>query len=158
MHWIRRKFSGRSYWFDKQDEPILELYKWYSDSHGYLYTPKGPNADVVRYHRLILQPPSNMIVDHINRQVTDNRRCNLRIGTKSQNQGNIGLSRHNRSGFKGVGFDKANDRWHAKISINNKTQSLGRFLLKEDAARAYDKAALQYHGEFASLNFPGGVL
>lgn len=96
----------------------------------------------------------SMDVDHINHNSLDNRRENLRSATRTQNMANIALRRGNRAGFKGVNFHKQTKKWHARISLDHKTLSLGVHVSPEDAARAYDVAARQLFGEYACLNFP----
>jgi hypothetical protein len=97
-------------------------------------------------------------VDHKNREETlDNRRSNLRITTK-QNAQNIGITKRNTSGFKGVVLEPAgsNERttngWRARIRVGHKLINIGTYSTPEKAARAYDKAALKYHGSFACTN------
>jgi hypothetical protein len=91
-------------------------------------------------------------IDHRNQIKTDNRIDNLREATSSQNKGNIGLLRSNTSGFRGVSFNARRQKWHAQIKINGKQTYIGAFDLPEDAAKAYNAAALLYFGEFAYLN------
>jgi hypothetical protein len=92
-------------------------------------------------------------VDHINRDKLDDRWCNLRLATRSQNSANVALRPNSTSGFIGVTFDKARDKWRAQIRIAGRKVNLGRFASAEEAARAYDAAALKEFGEFAELNF-----
>ena len=92
--------------------------------------------------------------DHINGDTLDNQRRNLRPATRSQNGANARISKRNTSGFKGVSWHKQVKKWVAKIRVNRKLLHLGLFVSAEDAARAYDAAALKYFGEFARLNFP----
>jgi hypothetical protein len=93
-------------------------------------------------------------VDHINRNGLDNRRSNLRPATTSQNNANQGRRRDNTSGFKGVSWHASRKRWNARIGFQGKTISLGHYLTREEAARAYDQAAIEMYGEYAVLNFP----
>jgi hypothetical protein len=83
-------------------------------------------------------------IDHINGVKTDNRICNLREATNSQNGKNLGLSKANKSGVKGVSFENYTQRWKASIKVENKTISLGRFNSIEDAAKARQLAEQQY--------------
>ena len=91
-------------------------------------------------------------IDHINRDKTDNRIANLRPATSSQNKGNIGLLASNQSGYRGVSLNRRSQKWHAQIKINGKQTYLGRFDLPEDAAVAYNNAAIAHFGKFAHLN------
>ena len=93
-----------------------------------------------------------MVVDHINSDSLDNRRSNLRVCTVSQNNMNSAIGRNNKSGYKGVSWDKTNKKWRAGIKAKGKSVSLGSFNSKKDAARAYNEAAKKAYGEFAKLN------
>ncbi len=92
--------------------------------------------------------------DHKNGNGHDNSYDNLRPCTRSQNMANSGKRVNNTSGFKGVSWHPQAKKWRAYIKVNGRQISLGLFDLKEDAAKAYDKAAKKYFGEFAVLNFP----
>lgn len=102
-------------------------------------------------HRVIMNAPKGLEVDHINGNKLDNRRDNLRLCTKSENQRNQHTSR-GKSRFKGV-YSKVG-KWQASLTCNSKTVYIGLFSTEEAAARAYDRAALEHFGEFARLNFP----
>jgi HNH endonuclease/AP2 domain len=88
-------------------------------------------------------------LDHINRDRDDNRIENLRLCTHAQNLGNMRARVHK---YKGVTFDKVNNKWRAQITIDYAHVCLGRYLTIEEAALAYNKAAKDYFGEFALLN------
>ena len=92
--------------------------------------------------------PSTQI-DHRNVIRSDNSSSNLREATHAQNCQNSSISRNNSSGFKGVTFSKAANKWAAQISVNRKHIHLGLFLDPADAHLAYKKAATEYFGEFA---------
>ena len=87
-------------------------------------------------------------IDHINGAKNDNRIENLREATRSENSMNIGARRNNRSGYKGVVWNKASKKWQAGASINGKNTYLGLFDNIEDAAAAYERAARPSHGQF----------
>ena len=88
-------------------------------------------------------------VDHINGDKTDNRLCNLREATNTQNCGNMRLRRDNVSGFKGVSYRKRGGRYMARIVIDRKTIYLGTFLTAQEAHAAYLMAAKEHFKEFA---------
>ena len=90
--------------------------------------------------------------DHINGDKLDNRRCNLRPATNQQSGCNRSKQKNNTSGYIGVCWDKQRKKWMAQIKVNRKHIHLGRHDDIEDAARAYNKAAIKYHGKFARLN------
>lgn len=111
------------------------------------------NGKQVYMHRMILDAPAGSDVDHVNRDSLDNRRCNLRIATRRQNNANAVRKIHT-SRFKGVSWQTERQCWACSGSINNKRLHLGRFQNEEDCARAYDSWASKHYGEFARLNFP----
>lgn len=88
-------------------------------------------------------------IDHINGIRDDNRWCNLRLATSSQNGMNTALSSVNTSGIKGVSWDKRNKKWCATIKINRITIWLGRHSSIESAKKAIEMARVHIHGEFA---------
>jgi hypothetical protein len=91
-------------------------------------------------------------IDHINGIRSDNRIANLREASAGQNQHNRGPQWNNKSGFKGVSWNTKRKKWCAQIRFDWTTQFLGYFDDANEAARAYDAAALKLHGEFCTLN------
>ncbi len=133
----------------------LNRYKWYALKNGrtfYAMRHAGmfPFKFLISMHREILCTPENRQTDHINGNGLDNRRCNLRICTWAENQQNRGAARNNVSGYKGVSFQQG--KWIALITKNKETTYIGRYSTPQEAALAYNKAAIKLHGKFAKLN------
>ncbi len=147
--------QGKCAIVDGCDYTYLNQFKWHYVNKGYAQRTIGkhPNRRTIRMHRVILERMGYQDFaesDHINENGLDNRRCNLRPATASQNRCNRGLTKHNTSGYKGVSWDRK--KWHTKIMVNGKPIHLGLFDDIKDAARAYNEAVIKYHGEFAVLN------
>jgi hypothetical protein len=140
---------------DRVDFESLNRHRWSTIPNGYVvrYTTENKKRRTYLLHREVMNAPKGMEVDHINGTLIDNRRCNLRICTPSQNQANqVHLSSDNTSGFLGVFRGKTHGTWIAQVTVRYRRIHLGTFSTKEDAARAYNAAKLQYWGEFAGLN------
>ena len=144
--------DGQHFLFDKEDYEFVRSRRWYLDKQGYAITRM--NHKNYRLTRLLLEVAACSYVDHQNGNPADNRRSNLRIVDPQGNQGNMGISSHNTSGYKGVSFRKDRGLYRSYISVNDKYVHLGHFYSPEEAARAYDEAARFYFGEFACVNFP----
>jgi hypothetical protein len=128
--------------------------------HGYIIV--GYKGGRYAAHRLIwamvhgVDPDGE--IDHINGNRADNRIENLRIVSHHQNQMNMGDSRRNTSGFKGVSYSKSRGGYETRIGIGGGKQKwIGRFATAEEAARAYDAAVIAHRGEFARPNFPAKI-
>lgn len=150
---------------DDKDYDELIKYRWYfvdkpRAKYGYVATDmRNTNNKYktrhVYMHRFLLNPPRNKIVDHINRNGLDNRRANLRICTYTQNNGNFFMGVRNKSGYKGVSWHKATNKWRATLLYKGEQQYLGIYDDKLEAAKAYNEAAIKYFGEFARPNVIG---
>lgn len=134
---------------DSEDVDRINNYKWYV-KYERNNEPYCRNNKIGVIHRFILglQIGDSRVVDHINHNTLDNRKCNLRICSNQENICNSKLSKTNKSGIKGVYWDTDRNKWHAQISINNKTKYLGRFTNMEDAIKARKDAEELYQGEF----------
>ena len=149
---------------DPADYEQLRKYEWFVGKRrnggsfyagAYVTDSKTGKEKIIFMHREIIEVHKKMVVDHINNDGMDNRRANLRRATHSQNMCN----RKKRSGahtsrHKGVYWDKEKRKWIAHIGFMGRNMHLGCFYSEIEAAKARDRAAKKYHGEFAYLNFP----
>jgi hypothetical protein len=135
---------------DDDDLELVSKYAWQAAASGsgvglvYAVTR-------LRMHRLIIQAPSGMMVDHINGDTLDNRRSNLRLCTNAENQQNT-ASRKGSSRFKGVSFNARRKKWYGTFLHMGKFVYCGAWDDEEQCARAVDKKRREVCGDFASLN------
>lgn len=155
-----KKAAGRVALVDLDDYEIVSKYRWFVQErqrpgrmpdgpYAIAHTYRNGKRVTVKMHRLLLDCP---LVDHKDHDGLNNRRGNLRDGTRG-NVHNQRPSGRGSSVYKGVTWNEADKRWRARISPNRVTVYLGSFINEEDAARAYDAAALRLFGEFACVNF-----
>lgn len=141
---------------DAADLPLVGNIKWRAgDSKGKIYAVHGRHQKL-RMHRLIIGAPKGVPVDHANGDTLDNRRCNLRLCTPSQNGANS-VTPRGSSQYRGVRLRRKTGRWIAQINVQNKRIHIGVFPTEREAALAWDAVAHKAFGEFARLNFPGGA-
>lgn len=121
------------------------------DSTGYWRIPyEGRNWLAHRFAWLFAtgDDPGVYTIDHVNRNKADNRFKNLRLATPHQQSGNQPLKANNTSGFRGVSWNKERKKWRAVLNVKDGSKFLGYFAMKEEAAKAYQKAAADHFGEF----------
>jgi hypothetical protein len=142
---------------DDEDYERLADFKWSymktkHSNTGYAVRRERESRQQVLMHREIMSFPVHQ-VDHKNMDGLDNRKVNLRPATGSQNCANQGNRKNNTSGYKGVTWSKSHKKWQAQIRHKYSRIFLGHYSDIEEAARAYDAAAIRLFGEFAKINF-----
>lgn len=126
---------GKTFLVDKEDYERLSKYKWHIINGGYAAThEKGNGKKTLLLHRIILNVPKGKYTDHINGDITDNRKQNLRICTQSENLLNKRNKVISKSGL--VGVYKYNDKWGAEVKRNGIKKYLGTFDTPELASNA----------------------
>ena len=155
--------QGKFALVDDADYEELIKHKWLAcvfDRTSYARRRKRINGKCIAYHmhRLIMNAPDDKHIDHKDGNGLNNQRSNLRICTQAENIRNQGIGKNNTSGYKGVNWCTRNNKWIARVGHKYERVYLGYFTCLIKAAKAYDKVALELHGEFASLNFPKGTL
>ena len=148
--------QGKFALIDNEDYERVSKYKWCINSNGYAvtnYRDSNGEKKAMKMHRFILNlSKGDSFVDHIDTIRINNQKHNLRLASSGQNQHNQKAYKNNKTGFKGVNLHKASGLYRATIKYNCAIINLGYFKCKKEAATAYNKAALHYHGEFARLN------
>lgn len=148
---------------DAADYEWLNQYKWYAqvDKRSRLVYAARVRIErengkarrrIVLMHREIMKPPAGMVIDHINCNGINNRRCNLRTCTRAQNLQYRRPPASGRSRF--IGVRPHGDKWRAVISHKRVKIHLGIFDDDVEAAKVRDRKAVELFGEFARLNFP----
>lgn len=146
--------TNHEFYFDLEDYDKIKNYCWYESQNGYIESRKkeGENYRSVSLHRIVLNEPKCLEVDHIRHDKSDCRKQYLRIVTGSQNSKNKGIRKDNKSGVAGVRYDVETKKWIATIRENNNIHYLGSFSNKEDAVIKRKIAEEKYFGEFSYEN------
>ena len=150
--------QGKVALIDEADLELVSEHKWHAvNGHNTFYAQaKVKRADgswtTILMHRLLLGLTDPKIhADHIDGDGLNNRLANLRACTRAQNMRNTGAYSNNKSGFKGVHWNKQRGKWTAQIKCIGKIKHLGLFATPEEAYSAYCAAAKELHGEFANF-------
>lgn len=162
--------QGKYALVDSEDFEFLNQWKWtYRQGYavrgeyiGRISDERHPSgrqkykSRLIAMHRVIAKTPPQLTTDHINGNKLDNRKENLRNCTKRQNCYNTGTRNPNKdlakSPYVGVHISQSGKRWISHIAPNRKSIHLGTFDTAEEAAEAYNMAALSFYGQFAKLN------
>jgi hypothetical protein len=141
---------------DAQDYYRLAQFNWCANGSDKtkFYAVRKRDGKHIKMHRLIMEAPGHLFVDHIDHNGLNNCRSNLRLCTQTQNNHNATGDKGKSSKYKGVFWHKCLKKWAAKIGLDKKRYKIGYFTDEIAAAKAYDKKAGELHGEFACLNFP----
>ena len=142
-------------------QALIALGKWCLSNSGYAvhyFVDATGKRKMLYMHRVVMQQTlgqpilPGLQVDHINLNRLDNRRENLRLATRSQNQANKGVQTNNSSHYKGVNGNGG--RWEARIRFQGKRFFLGKYDDPRIAALIYDAASRHFYRDFAGCNFP----
>ena len=144
-----------------RDDEHFAQYKWYFNAkRGYVQRDREKDGKITKsfLHREIVEGiigrplKKNEFIDHINGDKLDNRRENLSQPIDASEYKQRTVSRRNQSGYKGVFYNKKRKKWEAQITKNYHQKTIGRYNTPEEAARAYNDAALKLYGEKAYIN------
>lgn len=151
-----KKYGDHHALIDADDFPLVKSYDWYLMicrkviKYAVAKSQAGP---VVILHRIILNAPRGLFVDHKNGNGLDCRRANIRVATRSQNGANrIKRASTSSSKFLGVWMDKRSGLWEACLRLKGKRYRKGGFRTESGAAAEYNRLASLHHGEFAKPN------
>lgn len=156
--------NGYDILIDEEDFNRVGYYYWQAESLGskntrYAFTsiwlPEEKKMKRFSLHRLVINAPSGLWVDHINRNGLDNRKSNLRLVTPAQSACNRGkkiLETSCQTPSRFIGVSRNKGRWRARIKINGQRVNLGQYKTEEEAALAYNEAVLKYNPVYGALN------
>ena len=149
-----RLSQGKFAIVDDEDFDFLNQWKWCAaKNRNTYYAYRADNGKNIYMHRLILNAPAGIEVDHRHGNGLDNRRSEIRLCTHAENQHNYRKQSEATSQYKGITWNKHMKKWRVQIRSDGKHIDLGHFSNQIEAAHAYDEAARKYHGEFANTNF-----
>lgn len=147
--------NGERFYIDKENYDEISKFYWTKMKNGYLYTRH--NKELFYLHRLIMNSElknsdkNENYIDHINHNKLDNRKCNLRVVSKSENQRNR-VPTNNEYNVSGVYYAEGAQKYVARIHVENQKISLGCFEKLEDAIKARKEAEEKYFGEYSYDN------
>lgn len=146
--------QGFSATINSEDYELVSQFKWYASRIKRCVYAKSTSAPKILLHRLILNvTDKNIKIDHVDHNGLNNTRNNLRIASNNQNMYNARKWRiPTSSKYRGVYWCKSRKVWRVEITTNKIKKYLGKYNNEEDAALAYNIAAIDLHGEFANLN------
>ncbi len=135
---------------------LVRQHKWTSCKGKYaMFTDNSSNPrKTVKLHNYIMPPMDGYVVDHINGNGLDCRSVNMRYASCKENCRNKSSKCNSTSCYLGVSIDRSRNQWITSIQVDGQSKHLGRYDDEVEAAIAYDKAAVEYYGQFARLNFP----
>jgi hypothetical protein len=133
--------KGEEFLIDIEDYKEVSKYAWYMDGYGYIAS-SNVKGKTIKLHRFVMKAKKDEFVDHIHHKKIDNRKSELRICTKQQNN-------MNKKGVKGYTWNKKRAKYQAKINFKGKRIYLGFYATEEEARLAYCTKALELFGEFA---------
>ncbi len=141
---------------DERDFNLVSKFHWNLHSSGYAYTRARKGGKNIYMHRLVAKASARQKINHRDGNPLNNVRSNLRISNQSLSLAS-GRGWKNNSGYRGVYCRKDSGKFQVKLKVKGRQIRLGTYVDPVEAAQAYDKAALEYFGEFARLNFSIGT-
>ena len=143
---------------DDGDYEYLSQFTW-ALYESCKYPSRTSHGKTILLHHEVLQRRgvslhNGVEADHVDRNRLNASASNLRLATRAQNNLNKEKNKNNSSGYKGVSWHAIRHKWRAQIGVGYKQVYLGLFDSPIDAAKAYDRAAFYYFGDYAKLNFP----
>lgn len=145
--------KGEEFWFDKEDFDLIKNYCWHYNSNGYVRAYSKTKQGHIYLHNLVMGniEDENEVnhKTHLPRHENkyDNRKQNLEVVTRSENNMNRALALNNTSGTTGVCWDNKYNKWLSQIKVKYKTIYIGHFTNKDDAIKARKEAEIKYFGE-----------
>lgn len=144
--------SGKEFIIDTDDFEKVKNYCWYISSQGYVCAnSRNGNSKRLNIHRIVMDAKKGDLVDHKNWNKLDNRKSNLRLASKSQNNTNIKLKSNNTTGYPGITMNKSGS-YVVRISQNGTRIYLGTYKNFEDAVKVRRSAEIELHGDWSGEN------
>lgn len=150
--------TRKQFIFDIDDYEKVSKYHWYEETNGYIRSSSKKKENRFHIHRLIMGFPDGIGIDHINHNILDNRKSNLRAATTSQNAMNRIKGSNNTSGTSGVVWVKSRNKWKSQIKFNNQLIFLGEYDKFEDAEKRRKQAEEEYFGKYSYDNSMKAVM
>ena len=144
--------TGETFLFDGEDFQKINSTMWYRSRQGARGESYVVDCRDQGLHRVILDAPQGKVVDHINLDPLDNRKCNLRLCSHRENQCNRNLQSNNTSGVAGVHWSKRRKTWIARVKYYGSEVHLGAYPSLTEAAQARNEGVERLYGGFGKRN------
>lgn len=136
---------------DAEDKAVVEGHAWRSHPNGggAVYASTRIGEKTMYLHRLIMNDPAGLVIDHIDGDGLNCRKINMRVCSSEQNSQN---RRSHKKAFKGIYLDKGRSVWRVQVNANGERHRVNSIPTREDAVRIYNELSATLHGEFSCPN------
>lgn len=151
---ISGKYSHLQVEIDKEDWDKVKKHIWWvscKTRNNYYQVYTQVKRKTIVLSRLLIEAPSHLVVDHIDRNPLNNKKSNLRLATAAQNSYNMNMKNSNTTGVIGVDYRKDRNKYRALIRIDGRKISLGHYDTLEEAAKVRQETAREWFGKWCPV-------
>lgn len=152
LYITNKNYTNKEVIFNIKHLEEIKKYRWTINNCDYCITTSKVDERYILMHRLIVDCPESLVVDHINHNTLDNRDNNLRICDQGDNLKNLKTRIDNKSGFRGISFHKRSGKWRCEMRVEGKKKWLGLYNTPEEAFKVRQAAEKEFYGEYRYID------